>query len=69
LISFFEKYGLGVCERIAKKIGLRVNYLRFFFFYLSIFTLLIGFILYLTIAALFWAKDKIIHRKKTPFDL
>ena len=69
MIYFFEKYGLNVCERISRKTGIRVKYLRYFFFYLSIFTLLIGFILYLTFAALFWAKDAIIHKKKTPFDL
>jgi len=69
LIEYIEKYSFGVCDRIAKKIGIRTSTLRFLFFYLSIITLLLGFILYLIIALIFKVKDLVIHRKKTAFDL
>ena len=69
LINYVQKYGLRVCERISKKLGLRTSTFRFLFFYFSIFTLLLGFILYLTFALIFKVKDLIIHRKKTVFDL
>jgi phage shock protein PspC (stress-responsive transcriptional regulator) len=69
LIEYIEKYSFGVCDRIAKKIGIRTSTLRFLFFYFSIITLLLGFILYLIIALVFKVKDLIIHRKKTAFDL
>jgi len=64
LIEYIEKYSFGVCDRIAKKIGIRTSTLRFLFFYFSIITLLLGFILYLIIALIFKVKDLIIHRKK-----
>ncbi|MDA9596114.1 PspC domain-containing protein, partial [Flavobacteriaceae bacterium] len=67
--EYIEKYSFGVCDRIAKKIGIRTSTLRFLFFYFSIITLLLGFILYLIIALIFKVKDLIIHRKKTAFDL
>jgi phage shock protein PspC (stress-responsive transcriptional regulator) len=54
---------------LPKKIGIRTSTLRFLFFYFSIITLLLGFILYLIIALVFKVKDLIIHRKKTAFDL
>tara|TARA_Y100000389_G_C17426648_1_gene499931 strand:+ start:76 stop:285 length:210 start_codon:yes stop_codon:yes gene_type:complete len=69
LINFLEKYGLGVCERISKKLGIRTSVFRFYFFYFSIITLLLGFILYLELALIFKVKDLIIHKKKTVFDL
>ena len=69
MIKYIEKYGLGVCERISQKLGIKTRTLRFLFFYLSIITLLLGFILYLIIALIFKVKDLIIHRKKTAFDL
>tara|TARA_B100001093_G_scaffold11877_1_gene11017 strand:- start:2757 stop:2966 length:210 start_codon:yes stop_codon:yes gene_type:complete len=69
LIDYLKRYGLGVCNRISKKIGIKTSSIRFLFFYLSIITLLLGFILYLTIALIFRVKDLIIHRKKTAFDL
>ncbi|MBT3646508.1 MAG: PspC domain-containing protein [Cryomorphaceae bacterium] len=69
MIEYIEKYSFGVCDRIAKKIGIRTSTLRFLFFYFSIITLLLGFILYLIIALIFKVKDLIIHRKKTAFDL
>ncbi|MFL2614622.1 MAG: PspC domain-containing protein [Candidatus Marisimplicoccus sp.] len=69
MIEYIGKYGLGVCERISKKLGIRTRTVRFLFFYLSIFTLLLGFILYLIFALIFKVKDLIIHRKKTAFDL
>jgi len=69
LIEYIEKHSFGVCDRIAKKTGIRTSTLRFLFFYFSIITLLLGFILYLIIALVFKVKDLIIHRKKTAFDL
>ena len=69
MIEYIGKYGLGVCERISEKLGIRTRTVRFLFFYLSIFTLLLGFILYLILAIIFKVKDLIIHRKKTAFDL
>jgi len=69
LIEYIGKYGLGVCERISKKLGIRSSRLRFLFFYLSILTLLLGFILYLVLALIIKVKDLIIHKKKTAFDL
>lgn len=69
MIEYIGKYGLGVCERISKKLGIRTTSLRFLFFYLSILTLLLGFILYLVFALILKVKDLIIHRKKTAFDL
>ena len=60
---------LGIDERISQKLGITTRTLRFLFFYLSIITLLLGFILYLIIALIFKVKDLIIHRKKTAFDL
>jgi len=69
MISYAEKYGLGVCHRISQKLGIKLIYLRLYFFYFSILTLLIGFILYLILAISFKIKDLIVHKKKTPFDL
>ena len=69
MIECIQKYGLGVCERISKKLGITTRNLRFVFFNLSIITLLLGFILYLILALIFKVKDLIIHRKKTAFDL
>jgi phage shock protein PspC (stress-responsive transcriptional regulator) len=60
---------LEFVRELAKKLGIKTSTLRFLFFYLTIFTLLLGFILYLIIALIFRVKDLIIHRKKTAFDL
>ena len=66
---FFEKYGLNVCQRISKVIGVYPRKIRMFFIYFSFFTVVIGFILYLTFALFFKIKDLIIVNRKTVFDL
>lgn len=69
LYRFFEKYGLNVCQRISKVIGVYPRKIRMFFIYFSFFTVVIGFILYLTFALFFKIKDLIIVNRKTVFDL
>tara|TARA_B100001250_G_scaffold23703_1_gene19856 strand:- start:698 stop:916 length:219 start_codon:yes stop_codon:yes gene_type:complete len=69
IYRFFEKYGVGVCQRISKAIGVYPRKIRMFFIYLSFFTVVLGFILYLTFALFFKIKDLIIVNRKTVFDL
>lgn len=69
LYRFFEKYGLNVCQRMSKVIGVYPRKIRMFFIYFSFFTVVIGFILYLTFALFFKIKDLIIVNRKTVFDL
>ena len=69
LYRFFEKYGLNVCQRMSKVIGVYPRKIRMFFIYFSFFTVVIGFILYLTFALFFKMKDLIIVNRKTVFDL
>ena len=69
LYKFFEKYGLNVCQRMSKVIGVNPRKIRMFFIYFSFFTVVIGFILYLTFALFFKIKDLIIVNRKTVFDL
>ena len=69
LYRFFEKYGLNVCQRMSKVIGIYPRKIRMFFIYFSFFTVVIGFILYLTFALFFKIKDSIIIKRKTVFDL
>lgn len=69
LYRFFEKYGLNVCQRMSKIIGVYPRKIRMFFIYFSFFTVVIGFILYLTFALFFKIKDLIIIKRKTVFDL
>lgn len=69
LYRFFEKYGLNVCQRMSKVIGIYPRKIRMFFIYFSFFTVVIGFILYLTFALFFKIKDLIIVNRKTVFDL
>ena len=69
LYRFFEKYGLNVCQRMSKVIGIYPRKIRMFFIYFSFFTVVIGFILYLTFALFFKMKDLIIVNRKTVFDL
>ena len=69
LYRFFEKYGLNVCQRMSKVIGIYPRKIRMFFIYFSFFTVVIGFILYLTFALFFKIKDLIIVKRKTVFDL
>ena len=69
LYRFFEKYGLNVCQRMSKLIGIYPRKIRMFFIYFSFFTVVIGFILYLTFALFFKIKDLIIVNRKTVFDL
>jgi len=60
IYRFFEKYGMNVCQRLSKTIGVYPRKIRMFFIYLSFFTLVLGFILYLTFAFLFKIKDLLI---------
>ena len=69
LYRFFEKYGLNVCQRMSKVIGVYPRKIRMFFIYFSFFTVVIGFILYLTFALFFKIKDLIIVNRKTVYDL
>ena len=69
LYRFFEKHGMNVCQRLSKTIGVYPRKIRMFFIYLSFFTLVLGFILYLTFAFLFKIKDLLIINRKTVFDL
>lgn len=69
LYRFFEKYGLNVCQRMSQVIGVYPRKIRMFFIYFSFFTVVIGFILYLTFALFFKIKDLIIVNRKTVFDL
>ena len=69
LYKFFEKYGLNVCQRMSKVIGIYPRKIRMFFIYFSFFTVVIGFILYLTFALFFKIKDLIIVNTKTVLDL
>ena len=69
LYRFFEKYGLNVCQRMSEVIGIYPRKIRMFFIYFSFFTVVIGFILYLTFALFFKIKDLIIVNRKTVFDL
>jgi len=60
---------MNVCRRLSETIGVYPRKIRMFFIYLSFFTLVLGFILYLTFAFLFKIKDLIIINRKTVFDL
>ena len=68
LYRFFEKYVMNVCRRLSETIGVYPRKIRMFFIYLSFFTLVLGFILYLTFAFLFKIKDLLIINRKTVFD-
>lgn len=69
IYRFFEKYGMSVCQRISQTIGISPRKIRMFFIYLSFFTVVLGFILYLNFALFFKIKDLIIVNRKTVFDL
>jgi len=69
IYRFFEKYGMNVCQRMSQAIGVYPRKIRMFFIYLSFFTVVLGFILYLTFALFFKIKDLIIINRKTVFDL
>jgi len=60
---------MNVCQRMSQTIGVYPRKIRMFFIYLSFFTLVLGFILYLTFALLLKIKDLIIINRKTVFDL
>jgi len=66
---YFEKNGFEVCTRIADRLGIRVSKVRFFFVYMSFFTLGIWFSLYLTFAFLLKIKDSIYQKRSSVFDL
>jgi phage shock protein PspC (stress-responsive transcriptional regulator) len=69
IYRFFEKYGMNVCQRLSQAIGVYPRNIRMFFIYLSFFTVVLGFILYLTFAFLFKIKDLLIINRQTVFDL
>ncbi|RZP05486.1 MAG: PspC domain-containing protein [Flavobacteriales bacterium] len=69
IYRFFEKYGMNICQRLSQAIGVYPRNIRMFFIYLSFFTVVLGFILYLTFAFLFKIKDLLIINRKTVFDL
>ncbi|MAS16194.1 MAG: PspC family transcriptional regulator [Flavobacteriaceae bacterium] len=54
---------------MSQVIGVYPRKIRMFFIYFSFFTVVIGFILYLTFALFFKIKDLIIVNRKTVFDL
>jgi len=66
---YFEKNGYEVCARFAEKLGIRVSRVRFFFVYMSFFTLGIWFSIYLTLAFLLKIKDMIYTKRSSVFDL
>lgn len=66
---YFEKNGYEVCSRLAEKLGIRVSRVRFFFVYMSFFTLGIWFSIYLTLAFLLKIKDMIYTKRSSVFDL
>ena len=66
---YFEKNGFEVCSRIAEKLGIRVSKVRFFFVYMSFFTLGIWFSIYLTLAFVLKLKDSVYQKRSSVFDL
>ena len=66
---YFEKNGFEVCSRIADRLGIRVSKVRFFFVYMSFFTIGIWFSIYLTLAFLFKIKDSVYQKRSSVFDL
>lgn len=66
---YFEKNGFEVCSRIADRLGIRVSKVRFFFVYMSFFTIGIWFSIYLTLAFLLKIKDSVYQKRSSVFDL
>ena len=66
---FFEQNGLGVCSIISRFLGLRVKKLRLLFIYLSLFTILVGPIIYLILAFFIKIKNFFFYRKPSAFDI
>ena len=66
---FFEQNGFGVCSVIAKFLGLRVKNLRMFFVYLSLFTIIVGPVIYLFIAFFIKIKNLFCSTKPSVFDI
>lgn len=66
---FFEKHGFRVSSRLADRIGMRTNSVRFFFIYLSFFTLGLAFAIYLTLAFVVRIKDLVYTKRSSVFDL
>lgn len=66
---YFEKNGFEVCSRIADRLGIRVSKVRFFFVYMSFFTIGIWFSIYLTLAFILKIKDSIYQKRSSVFDL
>ena len=66
---FYERHGLDVSSRIAEFFGIKVKSIRLFFIYLSLITLIGGFILYVTLAFCIKLKDFIYTKRPSVFDL
>ena len=66
---FFEQNGFGVCSATSKFFGLRVKNLRLFFIYLSLFTIIIGPLVYLLIAVFIKIKIFFCYKKPSVFDI
>jgi len=66
---YFEKNGFEVCSRIADRLGIRVSKVRFFFVYMSFFTIGIWFSIYLTLAFILKIKDSVYQKRSSVFDL
>ena len=67
--QFFEQNGFGVCSFISKFFGLRLKNLRLFFIYLSLFTIIIGPLIYLLIAFFLKIKNIFCYKKPSVFDI
>jgi len=66
---YLEKRGFYVSSRLADRLGMRVNNVRFFFIYLSFATLGAGFVIYLFLAFLLKLKDLLYAKRSSVFDL
>ena len=66
---FFELHGFHVSSRLADKLGMRANSVRFFFIYITFATVGLWFGIYLTLAFWIKLKDLIIAKRTSVFDL
>jgi len=66
---YFERNGYEVCTRLADRLGMRVSRVRFFFVYMSFFTLGVWFSIYLTLAFFLKIKDLVYTKRSSVFDL
>lgn len=66
---FLEKHGFHVSSRLADKLGMRANSVRFFFIYISFVTVGLGFGIYLILAFWIRLKDLVRAKRTSVFDL